>query len=73
VLGHVQRGGTPTPTDRILASRFGVAAADALSAGTFNVMTAVRGEDIALVPLEQIAGKVKQVPQDLVEVARALW
>ncbi|MDR2381054.1 MAG: 6-phosphofructokinase [Bifidobacteriaceae bacterium] len=73
VLGHVQRGGTPTPTDRILASRFGVAAADALSAGEYNVMTAVRGEDIVLVPLEQIAGKVKQVPQELVDVARALW
>ena len=73
VLGHVQRGGTPTPTDRILGSRFGVAAVDALSTGTFNVITAVRGEKIELVPLEEIAGKVKQLPAELVEVARALW
>ncbi|MDR1635531.1 MAG: 6-phosphofructokinase [Bifidobacteriaceae bacterium] len=73
VLGHVQRGGSPTPTDRILGSRFGVAAVDALSHGTFGVMTAVRGESIVLVPLEEIAGKVKPVPEDLVEVARALW
>jgi 6-phosphofructokinase 1 len=73
VLGHVQRGGTPTPTDRILASRFGVAAADAISEGIFNVMTAVKGEDVVLVPLDEIAGKVKPVPDELVEVARALW
>jgi 6-phosphofructokinase 1 len=73
VLGHVQRGGTPTPTDRILGSRFGIAAVDALSQGTFGVMTAVRGESIVLVPLEDIAGKVKPVPDELVEVARALW
>ncbi|MDR1441351.1 MAG: 6-phosphofructokinase [Bifidobacteriaceae bacterium] len=73
VLGHVQRGGTPTPTDRILGSRFGVAAVDALSHDTYGVMTAVRGEEIVLVPLEEIAGKVKAVPEDLVEVARALW
>jgi 6-phosphofructokinase 1 len=73
VLGHVQRGGTPTPTDRILGSRFGVAAIDALSSGKYNVMTAVRGEDIVLVPLKDVAGKVKQVPPELVEVARALW
>ncbi|MDR0627916.1 MAG: 6-phosphofructokinase [Bifidobacteriaceae bacterium] len=73
VLGHVQRGGTPTPTDRILGSRFGVAAVDAVSAGNFGVMTAVRGENIVLVPLDEIAGKVKQVPADLVDVAHALW
>jgi 6-phosphofructokinase 1 len=73
VLGHVQRGGTPTPTDRILGSRFGVAAVDAISQETFGVMTALRGEEIKLVPLKKIAGKVKQVPQELVEVSKALW
>ncbi len=72
VLGHVQRGGTPTPTDRILGSRFGVAAIDAISAGKTNVMTAVRNEEIVLVPLEEIAGKVKTVPDDLLNVAKAL-
>ena len=72
VLGHVQRGGTPTPVDRILGSRFGVAAIDAVTRGDSNVMTALRGEDIVLVPLAEIAGKVKHVPADLLEVARAL-
>ena len=73
VLGHVQRGGTPTPTDRILGSRFGMAAVDALENGTFNVMTALRGERIKLVELDKIAGQVKAVPRDLVQTARALW
>jgi 6-phosphofructokinase 1 len=73
VLGHVQRGGTPTPTDRILGSRFGVAAVDALSQDKFGVMTALRGENIKLVQLKSIAGKVKAVPEELVEVAQALW
>jgi phosphofructokinase-like protein len=72
VLGHVQRGGTPTPTDRILGSRFGVAAVDAVSAGSSGVMTALHGDEVVLVPLSEIAGKVKQVPIDLLEVAGAL-
>ncbi|WP_263119231.1 ATP-dependent 6-phosphofructokinase [Cellulomonas fimi] len=72
VLGHVQRGGSPVPADRILGSRFGVAAIDAISRGETNVMTALRGEDVVLVPLSEIAGKVKHVPADLLDVARAL-
>lgn len=72
VLGHTQRGGTPTPTDRILGSRFGVAAVDAISNGQTNVMTALRNDRIELIPLSEIAGKVKQVPEDLLHVARAL-
>jgi ATP-dependent phosphofructokinase / diphosphate-dependent phosphofructokinase len=72
VLGHVQRGGTPTPTDRILGSRFGVAAIDAISRGESGVMTALRGEQVVMVPLEEIAGKVKYVPEDLLSVARVL-
>lgn len=72
ILGHVQRGGTPTPTDRILGSRFGVAAVDAISRGETNVMTALRNEEVVLVPLEEIAGKVKHVPEDLLRVARVL-
>lgn len=72
VLGHVQRGGSPVPADRILGSRFGVAAIDALAEGRTNVMTALRGEEIVLVPLPEIAGKVKHVPADLMRVAHAL-
>jgi 6-phosphofructokinase 1 len=72
VLGHVQRGGSPVPADRILGSRFGVAAIDALARGESNVMTALRGEEVVLVPLPEIAGKVKRVPSELLRVARAL-
>lgn len=61
VLGHVQRGGSPTTTDRILGSRSGVAAVDAITRGESNVMTA-RCEEIVLVPLPEVAGKVKAVP-----------
>ena len=72
VLGHVQRGGTPTPVDRILGSRFGVSAIDAITRGESNVMTALRGGEIVLVPLPDIAGRIKTVPADLLEVAKAL-
>ena len=72
VLGHIQRGGTPTPEDRILGSRFGVAAIDAVTRGETGVMTALRGEDVVLVPLAEIAGKVKHVPDELLDVASAL-
>jgi 6-phosphofructokinase 1 len=72
VLGHVQRGGEPTPTDRILGSRFGVAAVDALTSGETNVMTALRGERVQLVSLAEIAGRPKLVPPELLRVARAL-
>lgn len=72
VLGHVQRGGSPTPFDRILGSRFGVAAVDAIAEGRSDVMTALRGERIELVDLQEVAGKVKHVPADLIETAHAL-
>nr|WP_216645716.1 ATP-dependent 6-phosphofructokinase [Isoptericola halotolerans] len=72
VLGHVQRGGTPTPSDRILGSRFGVAAVDAVTAGSSAVMTALHGDDVVLVDLAEVAGKIKQVPADLLGVAAAL-
>ena len=72
VLGHVQRGGTPTAADRILGSRFGVAAVDAITNGDSGVMTALVGEDIRLVSLPEIAGKVKHVPTELLDIAAAL-
>lgn len=72
VLGHVQRGGSPTAADRILASRFGMLAIDAVSDRVDNMMTALHGEKVELVPISEIAGKVKHVPADLLEVAKAL-
>ena len=72
VLGHVQRGGSPTPTDRLLATRFGVAAAQAAHDGHANVMTAVRGDEIALIPLDEATAGIRSVPKSLCEVAEAL-
>ena len=72
VLGHVQRGGIPTAADRILASRFGVAAIDAITEGRSDLMTAVRGDRIELLDIAEVAGKVQYVPDDLLTVAREL-
>jgi 6-phosphofructokinase 1 len=72
VLGHVQRGGTPTSQDRILGSRFGMAAVDAIQQGKTGVITALQSERVVLVPIAEIAGQLKRVPDDLIEVATAL-
>jgi len=71
VLGHVQRGGTPTTRDRMLGTRFGVAAVDLVETGTFHHMVALRGERITSVPLEEVVGRSKLVDPDGQEV-RAL-
>jgi ATP-dependent phosphofructokinase / diphosphate-dependent phosphofructokinase len=63
VLGHVQRGGTPTAYDRVLATRFGVNAADAAHAGEFGLMVSLRGEDIGRVSLADATASLKLVPQ----------
>ncbi len=63
-LGHVQRGGTPSATDRLLCTRLGTMAAKLLIEGHYNAMVAVKGEEIVPIPLEQVAGRKKQVPID---------
>ena len=63
VLGHVQRGGTPTPYDRVLATRFGVNAADAAHAGEYGMMVSLRGQDIGRVALADAVRQLKLVPQ----------
>ncbi|MCI0638669.1 MAG: 6-phosphofructokinase [Gemmataceae bacterium] len=72
VLGHLQRGGIPTPFDRILATRFGTYAAEMLAEGVYNHMVCLKGSDVNHVPLEQVAGKIKLVPRDhaLIRAAR---
>ncbi len=65
VLGHVQRGGTPTAFDRVLATRFGLHAIDAAEAGEWGKMTALRGTEIELVPLSDATSKLKTVPPSL--------
>ncbi len=64
VLGHLQRGGIPTPYDRIMATRFGTYAAEMLARGEYNKMVAARGAEITAVDLEKVAGKIKLVPPD---------
>lgn len=61
VLGHVQRGGTPSAFDRWLATRFGLHAVDAVKDGDFGVMVALRGTDIVRVPLDESRGRTKTV------------
>lgn len=64
ILGHVQRGGTPSAADRMLATRLGTACADLINQGQFGVMVAARGENTEPVPLDKVAGKRKIVPPD---------
>ena len=64
VLGHIQRGGTPTAFDRVLATRFGLAAVDAVHDGETGVMVALRGTDIVRVPLAEATAELKTVPED---------
>ena len=64
VLGHVQRGGTPVAFDRVLGTRFGVAAVDAVARGDFGKMVALRGTEIVAVSFEDVAGKQRMVDPD---------
>ncbi len=64
VLGHVQRGGTPTAFDRVLATRFGLAAIDAAHDGAWGMMAALRATQIELVPLAQAVAELRTVPVD---------
>lgn len=72
VLGYLQRGGVPSPYDRILATDFGTAAAKLLDAGDYGKMVCLSGERVSAVPLADVAGKIKPVPRDhrLIETAR---
>jgi ATP-dependent phosphofructokinase / diphosphate-dependent phosphofructokinase len=64
-LGHVQRGGTPTAFDRVLATRFGLHAIDAVDQGRWGTMAALRGTDIKLVELTEATAELKTVPEEL--------
>lgn len=72
VLGYTQRGGVPTPADRLLATRFGVAAIDAAVEGNTGVFTALRGEHVEMRPFKVMAGKTKFVSDDLLDTATGL-
>jgi 6-phosphofructokinase 1 len=74
VLGHLQRGGSPTPTDRVLATRLGTKAVELIEAKQFGYMAAVKGNDIVAVGLEEVAKGPRNVPLDhpLITTARSV-
>ena len=73
VLGHTQRGGTPTAFDRVLATRLGVAAADFAANGLSGVMTAVRADRIEAIPLAEACAVIRGVDRERYDVARTFF
>jgi ATP-dependent phosphofructokinase / diphosphate-dependent phosphofructokinase len=73
VLGHVQRGGSPTPRDRVLATRYGLKAADLVEERKWGRMAALRGDDIVDVALKEATAELKTVPDDWYAVAKAFF
>ncbi|MDP1793778.1 MAG: 6-phosphofructokinase, partial [Acidimicrobiales bacterium] len=69
VLGHIQRGGTPSAFDRVLATRFGVAAVEAVHDGAYGTMVALQNGQIVRVPLLEAVGELKLVDPTLLEIA----
>jgi 6-phosphofructokinase 1 len=74
VLGHLQRGGTPTAFDRALCTRFGVKAMQLVAEGAFGQIAALRGEEVVSVPIKEVVGRVRIVPPNhpLVAAARSV-
>jgi phosphofructokinase-like protein len=73
VLGHIQRGGTPTAFDRVLATRFGTTAADLAAEGRFGTMVAARGTSMIAVPLAEACAEIRGVPPELYDVAETFF
>jgi 6-phosphofructokinase 1 len=73
VLGHVQRGGSPTPRDRVLATRYGLKAADLVLSGSWGRMAALRGDAIVDVSLQEATAELKTVPPEWYDVAQAFF
>ena len=73
VLGHIQRGGSPTAHDRVLATRFGVKAAELVAAGDFGKMAALRGNEIVAIPLGEAVKELKTVDPKLFALAKTFF
>ncbi len=73
VLGHLQRGGSPTAFDRILSTRFGIGAIDLVSKKKFGQMVAIKGNDIVSVPLKDVIGKRKTVDLEIYKIAQVFF
>ncbi len=73
VLGHIQRGGSPTAFDRVLATRFGVFAAELIQNGKYGYMAALKGNEIVAVSLEEAVGELKTIDMELYKVAETFF
>ena len=73
VLGHVQRGGTPTAFDRVLGSRFGVAAANLVAKGQYGKMVALQANRIVAIPLSEVVKGRRVVPDEFFDVAKVFF
>ncbi len=73
VLGHIQRGGSPVPADRVLASRFGVCAVEWVRSKRFGVMAALKGNQIRAVPLSKVQGRLKKVDPGFFQIAEVFF
>jgi 6-phosphofructokinase 1 len=73
VLGHIQRGGSPTAYDRVLGTRFGLAAADLIHTRQFGRMVALQGTEIRDIPLSEAVGRLKTVTPERYEIARVFF
>jgi ATP-dependent phosphofructokinase / diphosphate-dependent phosphofructokinase len=73
VLGHVQRGGSPTPRDRVLATRYGLKAAELVLASSWGRMAALHGDTIVDVSLQEATAELKTVPPEWYDVAKAFF
>ncbi len=73
VLGYIQRGGTPTPRDRVLGLRFGLEAADLVTAGKWGQMAALHGDEVLSVPLTEATAELKLVPESWYETAKTFF
>ena len=73
MVGHVQRGGTPTAFDRVLATRLGLHAADAVHDGDFGVMVALHGTDIVRVKIAEAVAELKTVPPERLKEAEVFF
>ncbi|MCR4432869.1 MAG: 6-phosphofructokinase [Caldiserica bacterium] len=73
VIGHIQRGGSPVLRDRYYPTRFGISAVDLVHKGEFGKMVALKGEEIGIVEMEKVVGRVKTVPPELYQLAKLLF
>jgi 6-phosphofructokinase 1 len=73
VLGHIQRGGSPTAFDRVLGTRFGVKAVELVLEGRFGLMVSLQGNDIRSIPLEEATGTLKTVDKSVYDIAKIFF